>query len=119
MKLAVQHGGGRKTPPIPADAFNVNPADREWVNSLCTMQPLATLQQPIHLTGAIESIRNVSYILASGWSPSPFPPFYERAKSKGWRTVEMPCGHDVMLDMPVELTRELIAAAPKTSAAAR
>src|SRR5438046_4771245 len=57
--------------------------DREWVNRQCTMQPLATFQQPLKLTGAIHQVRNVTFILATGWEGSPFPPFYERAKAQG------------------------------------
>jgi hypothetical protein len=30
-------------PPIPAETFNVNARDLDWVNRQCTMQPLATL----------------------------------------------------------------------------
>ncbi len=64
--------------------------DLDWVNrAKCTVQPLATFQQPLHLSGDIQKIENVAFILASGWSPSPFPAFYEEAKTKGWRTVAM------------------------------
>lgn len=82
------------------------------------MQPLAFFQQPIRLTGDIARIRNVTFILATGWAPSPFRPFYERAKSKGWKLATMACGHDVMLDMPIELTHELLAATPQMAAQA-
>jgi len=75
------------------------------------MHPLATQQQAIHLTGEIDRIRNVTFILANGWGPSPFPPFHDRAKAKGWKTHIMTCGHDAMLDQPEELTRLLLAAA--------
>ena len=104
-----QTGDGWKVPPIPAEAFHVNAQDLDWVNWQCTMQPLATFQQPLRLTGKIDPIKNVTFILAAGWSPSPFQPFYEQAKAKGWRTAAMACGHDVMLDRPDELTRELVA----------
>jgi hypothetical protein len=76
------------------------------------MQPLATFQQTLHLTGGIARIKNITFILANGWGPSPFPPFYERAKVKGWKTLTMSCGHDGMLDLPEELTQELLAASP-------
>ena len=105
-----QLGKDWKVPPIPAEAFNVNANDRDWVNRQCTVQPLATFQQPIHLTGALEAIKNVTFILASGWGPGPFLPFYEQAKIKGWKTLAIPCGHDVMLDQPEALTEALLAA---------
>src|SRR5262245_23331662 len=38
-------GEAWKVPPIPAEVFNVNAGDREWVNRQCTVQPLATFQQ--------------------------------------------------------------------------
>lgn len=113
-----QAGEGWKVPPIPAEAFNVNAQDRDWVNRQCTMQPLATFQQPILLTGAINQVENITFILADGWSPSPFPLFYDRAKAKGWKTVTMACGHDVMLDQPEELAQELMAVVPRSAASA-
>lgn len=108
LELAQQHGEGWKTPPIPAAVFNVNASDREWVDRQCTMQPLATFQQPIKLSGRADSVKNTTFILASGWNDSPFPVFYEQAKARGWRTLSIDCGHDVMLDRPDELTNILV-----------
>jgi hypothetical protein len=82
------------------------------------MQSLACFEQPLRLTGATNKIKNVTYILASGWSPSPFPQFYEKAKAKGWRTMTIECGHDVMLDRPEELARELLAISARNAVSA-
>jgi pimeloyl-ACP methyl ester carboxylesterase len=102
-------GEGWKAPPIPAEVFNVNPGDREWVNRQCTMQPLETFQQRINLSGGLHRVKNVAFILATGFvEGSPFPPFYEKARAKGWKTLTVRCGHDVMLDLPEELTRLLL-----------
>ena len=101
---AARQTDGWKVPPIPAEAFQVNAKDRDWVNRQCTPQPLATFQQPVRLTGGIDQINNITFILADAWSPSPFPAFYEKAKVKGWKTITMSCGHDVMLDLPESLT---------------
>jgi hypothetical protein len=111
-------GEGWKVPPIPAEAFNVNLNDVEWVNRQRTMQPLATFQQRIRLTGAINSIRNITFILANGWSPSPFPRFYEIASARGWNTLTINCGHDVRLDEPEELAAQLQAGSQRTAASA-
>ena len=111
LTLSKQHGEGWKTPPIPAEVFNVNAADREWVDRQCTMQSLATFQQPLKLTGRLDSVKNITFILASGWNDSPFPVFHELAKTRGWKTVSVECGHDVMLDRPEELTSLLLDAA--------
>jgi pimeloyl-ACP methyl ester carboxylesterase len=98
-------GEGWKVPPIPAAVFNVNAADREWVDQQCTLHPLATMQQRLRLTGGLQKIKNITFILATGWNgASPFPPFYEKAKANGWKTRTLSCGHDVMLDLPEELT---------------
>jgi len=102
-------GEGWRTPPIPAAAFNVNARDRDWVERQSTLHPLACFQQPLRLTEAINRIENITYILATGWGPSPFPQFYDKAKARGWKTLTMTCGHDVMLDRPEELTQELLA----------
>ena|SRR5437762_3592620 len=106
-------GEGWKVPPIPAEVFGVNAADATWVNRQCTMQPLATFQQPLKLTGGINKIANVTFIVATGYEATPFRPFYERAKSRSWNTLTMPCGHDVMLDLPDELTQALLGTGAK------
>jgi pimeloyl-ACP methyl ester carboxylesterase len=113
---ALATGDGWRVPPIPAEVFNVNARDRGWVNQQRTPQSLATFQQPLKLTGAIERIQNITYVLATGWEHSPFPQFYEKAKAKGWRTLTMECGHDVLLDKPDELLEVLLAAAQRTAA---
>jgi pimeloyl-ACP methyl ester carboxylesterase len=101
-------GEGWKVPPIPAEVFNVNADDRAWVNRQCTMQPLATFQQPLKLKGMGNAVKDVTFILATGFDGSPFPASYDRAKAKGWKTLTMDCGHDVMLDRPEELTSTLL-----------
>jgi hypothetical protein len=103
-------------PPIPAEAFKVNAQDAEWVNRQCTMQPLATFTQRIQLSGRMNAVKNVTFIQAAGWDLSTFQPHFERAKAKGWKTFTIPCGHDVMLDLPQELTQALIDAAPRAVA---
>lgn len=108
LQGAAEAGDGWKVPPIPAGVFNVNARDRDWVNRQCTMQPIAAFEQPLHLSGNLDRIKNVTFVKASGWGPGPFTPFYERAKEKGWKTLSVPSGHDVMLDQPEELATALI-----------
>ncbi len=108
LEATRRDGEGWKVPPIPAEVFNVNANDLEWVNRQCTMQPLATFQQVIKLSRRVDAVKHATFILATGFDDSPFPAFYERAKAKGWKTLTMACGHDVMLDRPEELTRVLL-----------
>src|SRR4030095_12865445 len=105
-------GEGWKVPPIPAEVFNVNTNDCDWVNRQCTAQPIETFQQRIKIGGGIRNIPNVTFILATGFvEDSPFPPFSAKAIAKGWKTLTIGCGHNVMLDRPEELTRLLLDAA--------
>jgi pimeloyl-ACP methyl ester carboxylesterase len=94
---------GLSVPPIPAAAFNVNEEDRPWVDSLCTPHPLGTLTQPIELTGSHTRIANKSYVLAT---KNPLPLFHDFARSMrneaSCISYELPCGHDVMVDLPKE-----------------
>lgn len=95
--------------PIPAEAFNVRPEKREWVDRRCVPQALATFEAPVLLTGALDAVKQRVYMLADGWDPSPFRYFASRAQGQpGWRVVTFPCGHDVMVDMPGELAAELM-----------
>ena len=111
------HGEGWKVPPIPAAAFSVNAKDAEWIDRQCTVQALAAFVQPLKLTGKCDTVKEITYILATGYEGSPFGQFYEHAKAKDWKTLSVPCGHDVMLDLPEELTAILLNAAPRGAAA--
>jgi pimeloyl-ACP methyl ester carboxylesterase len=95
--------------PVPAAAFQVNEKDRAWVDDMCTPHPLAAFTETMALTGARNRIAKRAYIRAVGY---PNPPF-DRARDKlkamgGWRIYEVPCGHDVMVDMPDRLAEILV-----------
>jgi hypothetical protein len=63
----------------------------------------------LSLSGGIQTIKNVTYIRASGFvEGSPFQPFFERAKTKGWKVLTIDAGHDVVLDNPEDVTRMLL-----------
>jgi pimeloyl-ACP methyl ester carboxylesterase len=108
LSLANEYGEGWRVPPIPAEIFNVNARDRDWVDRQCTPQPLATFQQPLRRTGGASPISRNHYIFASGWEGTPFTFSYDRARTRGWTTSEIASGHDVMLDEPEALVAELL-----------
>jgi pimeloyl-ACP methyl ester carboxylesterase len=108
VSLADEFGEGWRVPPIPAEVFNVNALDRDWVDRQCTPQPLATFQQSIRLSGGPSRISRNHFIYASDWEGTPFAVSYDRAKARRWTTSEIACGHDVMLDRPEALTSELL-----------
>jgi len=95
--------------PIPAEVFNVAQANRAWVDRRCVPQALATFETPALLSGGIDTVSSRLYILADGWDPSPFRHFAAKFEAApGWRITKLPCSHDVMVDMPQELARELL-----------
>ena len=95
--------------PVPAAAFQVNEKDRAWVDGKCTPHPLATLTDKLTITGARDRIAKKAYIRAAGYANPPFDAARDKLKAAaGWRIYEVPCGHDVMVDMPDRLTEILL-----------
>jgi len=101
--------GDISVPGRPAAAFLVNEKDQAWVDSLTGPQPLGTMTEKLKLTGARERIGKKSYIRAGAYPNPGFDKALTRVKAdKTWRTYEVPCGHDVMVDMPERLAEILI-----------
>ena len=111
IRAALQRGD-ISMPARSAEFFGVNVADRAWVDSLCVPQPIATLTHKIALTGARERITRKTYIRAASYANPGFDKALAAAKSDpAWRIYEVPCGHDVMVDMPERLSEILLEAA--------
>ena len=109
VRSAARASGDGMMPPRPAEAFNVTPARRAWVDRRCVPQALATFEMPVLLTGASARVTQRLYILADGWDPSPFRHFAAKFEgAPGWRVTKLPSSHDVMVDLPHELARELL-----------
>ena len=99
-------------PPRSAEFFGVNEADRAWVDALCVPQPIGTFTSTIALTGARERIARKTYIRAKGYDNPGFDHAFAAAQSDpSWHSYEVPCGHDVMVDMPARLSELLLEAA--------
>ena len=92
-----------------AAAFLVNEKDQAWVDSLCVPQPIGTMTEKLKLTGARERIGKKAYIRAAAYPNPGFDKAYARVKADhAWRSHEVPCGHDVMVDMPQRLAEILL-----------
>jgi pimeloyl-ACP methyl ester carboxylesterase len=111
IRAALQRGD-LGMPPRSAEAFGVNEADRSWVDSLCVPQPIGTFTDRIVLTGARDRIARKVYIRAASYVNPGFDRALAAAKAdSSWRTYAVPCGHDVMVDMPERLSEILLEAA--------
>lgn len=110
--------GDVTVPPIPAETFGVNPADRAWVDAKCTPQPIGTFTQPIGLTGAFDRIERKTYVRATAFENERFDRAFERAlQDDTWNTLGLPSGHDVMIDLPDRLADVLVSASLSESTA--
>ena len=106
---AALEGRSGLTQPIPAEVFNVAQANRAWVDRRCVPQALATFETPVLLSGDGAKVSSRLFILADGWDPSPFRYFAAKYDgAPGWQLTKLSCSHDVMVDMPQELARELM-----------
>ena len=98
------------TRPIPAVDFHVNEKQVSWVNSMCVPHPIHTFDQILKLRGGIDKIPNKRvFIHGEKFIEGPFEQFYKRlASDENWITYKLPCGHEIMIDMPDELVRILL-----------
>ena len=107
IAYAIEKSDISRPPPL-ATIWNVNDKDRAWVDAKQTAQPLGVSFQPIKLAGARDRIAQKTYIRATNYAHPHFDRFYAKTKADpSWRTYEVACGHDVMIDMPDRLTEIL------------
>jgi pimeloyl-ACP methyl ester carboxylesterase len=107
--IEAQQKGEISRPAPPASAFHVNEKDIAWVQSKLTPQPLALAFSTIKLTGAREKVAKKTYIRAPAYPQPGFDKYYAAKKADpSWRTYEVNCGHDVMVDAPERLAEILL-----------
>ena len=95
-------------PPPAAAAFKVNEKDVAWVNSKLTPQPAKSFTEPLRVTDAYQTIAKKVYVRAPAFSQVSFDAAYRRVRGdRSWKTLEVSCGHDLMLDQPTELAELL------------
>ena len=108
LKIASERGD-LGVPARSAAAFLVNEKDQAWVDAMCVPQPIGTMMEKVKLTGARETIAKKSYIRAGAYPNPGFDKALERVKSDAsWKVYSVPCGHDVMVDMPERLAEILL-----------
>jgi len=110
-------GEGWRIKPLAASYFRVaDPADVARLDRRAVDHPIGTMAQKARLTGAWKKIPHLAYIRAGGHSRGPFTQFAERVRDdEAWQYFELPCGHNVMLDMPHALTGILVECAAQAA----
>lgn len=109
IEKALETGAVSRPGPSARDFMVASEADQAWVDSRTTEQPLGVSLQPIRLTGARERIAKKTYIWAEPYNSPNFRRYYEQCTADpGWKTYTVPCGHDVMVDMPDRLAEILL-----------
>jgi pimeloyl-ACP methyl ester carboxylesterase len=84
------------------------PAGFDQYEPRAVAHPLATFLEPVHLAPGAGSAPSVLVSAESG----PYRAVYERYLGQpGWECVSLPCGHDVVRDLPDDIARIVLAAA--------
>ncbi|MGE3246120.1 MAG: alpha/beta fold hydrolase [Beijerinckiaceae bacterium] len=106
----IQNGDGWLVTPRSPEYFGVkDQANIDWINAQCTKQPLLTFMQPSRNAGTWKKIPRKAYIRAEGHPGAVFAPFGDMAKaSKDWDYHGVACGHEIMIEMPRELSKILL-----------
>jgi pimeloyl-ACP methyl ester carboxylesterase len=100
-----------------ASAF-MDPVNAVWADARLTPQPVETFREKLNVTGAVDRIPKRTFVQAT-IGEAPFcAAAFDRAKgSQGWKTVQVNCRHDVMVDQPDQMTKILLDAAPGSRSA--
>ena len=107
VEAARKTGDAMRIPPRPMPP-DTSAADLAWGNPRRVPQPIATFEQPVRLTGAVEQLRR-TYIYCTRPRPGDvFRQFAERAKSEpGWKYREIDATHNPHITVPDEFAEML------------
>ena len=92
-----------------------------FFDARATPHPLASLLQPLRLSGDPTRFRRRDYVYAAGWDgESPFTSVYRRLRADpAWTTHALDGGHNLMRDAPDDLLKILLDVAAKPDQAGR
>jgi|APSaa5957512535_1039671.scaffolds.fasta_scaffold31022_2 pimeloyl-ACP methyl ester carboxylesterase len=118
LKQAGHTGDGWQMDPLSPEYFGVlRKEDAEWIRECCTPQPVLTWLQAVSRSDLWESIKNKVYIHAEKHPYETFRGFAERFKADpDWAFYGLPCGHEIMIDLPKELAEIYLEIAAKNAA---
>jgi hypothetical protein len=91
--------------------FSVGESDRAWVDAKCTLHPYATFKESLPSISALEEMPRKIYVRAAQFD---MPMLWAQAKrlesDPTWEVIELPYGHDLMIDAPAQVADILVAA---------
>jgi pimeloyl-ACP methyl ester carboxylesterase len=115
--LAADQGDGWRLPANDGllDVWGLHdPADRQWVRERLSDWSLPCFETPVRLpTGGRGRVLRTHVAGAGEQYPAraAFAPFAARARDDGARVVELPTGHDMMVEAPDDVAKLLLEAA--------
>jgi pimeloyl-ACP methyl ester carboxylesterase len=100
--------GTAPVPPLPPQAQGMkHPDEIAWLEGRRDAQPIKTFTQPLALEGRYRGARG--YVFCTGYSPTSFAPFAERARNDpAWRYHELPTHHYPHISLPRETAGVLL-----------
>ena len=105
--------GGFLVPPSGIENWSADPETRAWLTRMATPHPIRCFTEGPALTGREREVKRRLYLWCAELDPSPFRPFYDKfRKDPDWRVAKLDCLHDAMLEVPDELTWEIISMVP-------
>jgi pimeloyl-ACP methyl ester carboxylesterase len=97
---------------VPAKDFMVNEQDQAWVDAKCTPQPAKTFTDSLPSVTARDAVRRKFCVVAATYNAPILYAFAEARRSlPDWTVIDMPGGHDLMIDAPREVAEVLLRAA--------
>ena len=110
MGNEIARGVVGRRPPSAASFKIADRQDEAWVDAQMTPHPYGVYVTPIRLTGARERVAHKTYVRASGYPSARYDAYFAgRKQDPTWRTIDLPVGHDVMIDAPDALAAILLA----------
>lgn len=102
---AMRHGEGFRMSVSPASIYGIEAEnDRAWVDSLLTPHPFATCCERLRLSNLSPSSVKKVFIYADGRHGTALEALRDKLASlPDWTLKTIQCGHDIMIDRPVEL----------------
>lgn len=103
-------GFGWIMPPSPAATFGTPPDEGgDWIDRRTTAMPWRCYTEPVSITGRLETIARKAYLRCSRHERAYFQMAADRHRgAAGWRVIDLPAAHNVMVTHPRMLADTLL-----------